>query len=176
MELFGGAVGQEHGAYVEVIAFGGEQTVGSFAGLNRNHSPRRMTSSQPPQALNVSLWLVQALLALLFVGTGLFKLLTPIPKLAALWPWAGEQPGLVPLTAAADLLGGLGLVVPALARIRPQQLTRLAALGGAALQLAAIGFHFSRGEQANTPFNFGLLALALFVWWGRGKAPLWVRP
>ncbi|RTQ45390.1 DoxX family protein [Hymenobacter gummosus] len=131
-----------------------------------------MTSPQPTRTLNVLLWLVQTLLALLFVGTGLFKLFTPIRELAALWPWAGEQPGLVPLTAAADLLGGLGLVGPALLRIRPQPLTRLAALGCAALQAAAITFHLMRGEQTNTPFNFALLALVLFVFWGRGKAPL----
>ncbi|MBX0290525.1 DoxX family protein [Hymenobacter sp. HSC-4F20] len=131
-----------------------------------------MTSSQPARWLHVSLWLVQALLSLLFIGTGIFKLFTPISTLATMWPWAGEQPGLVPVTAVADLLGGLGLAGPALARMRPQQLTRLAALGCALLQLCAIAFHFARGEQANTPFNFVLLVLAVFVWWGRGKAPI----
>jgi hypothetical protein len=135
-----------------------------------------MTSPPTPsRAIRVALWLIQGLLALLFVGTGVFKLVTPIPTLASRWPWAGEQPGLVPLTATADLLGGLGLIVPALTRIRPQPLTRLAALGCAALQGGALAFHFWRGEQANTPFNFGLLALALFVWWGRGKAPIRAR-
>jgi DoxX-like family len=130
-----------------------------------------MTSSQPSRLLNVFLWLVQVLLALLFIGTGLFKLFTPV---AGMWPWASEYPLLVRLTGFVDLAGGLGLVGPALTRIRPE-LTRLAALGVAALQLCAIGFHFWRGEQANTPFNFGLLALALFVWWGRGKAPIRAR-
>lgn len=133
-----------------------------------------MTSSQPAKLLNVSLWLAQALQALLYVGTGIFKLVTPIPELAALWPWAGEQPHLVPVTAVADLLGGLGLLLPALLRLRPG-LTRLAALGCAVLQVAAISFHFWRGEQANTPFNFVLLALAVFVFWGREKAPVRAR-
>jgi hypothetical protein len=36
----------------------------------------------------------------------------------------------------------------------------------------AIVFHFTRGEGANTPFNFVLAALALFVAWGRrSRAP-----
>ena len=49
----------------------------------------------------------------------------------------------------------------------------LAAVGCAALQGSAIVFHLSRGEAANTPFNFFLGALALFVAWGRRyKAPL----
>jgi len=51
----------------------------------------------------------------------------------------------------------------------------LAALGCAALQLCAIVFHFSRGEGANTPFNFLLVALSLFVFWGRRKAPVLSR-
>jgi hypothetical protein len=33
---------------------------------------------------------------------------------------------------------------------------------------SAIVFHVLRGEGANTPFNFLLVALALFVAWGRG--------
>jgi hypothetical protein len=125
----------------------------------------------PSKALQITLWLVQSLLVLLLIGTGLFKLLTPIADLKALWPWTGEHPGLVRLTGVLDALGGLGLVLPGLLR-RPG-LARLAALGVALLMVGAIAFHFSRGEAANTPFNFVVLGLALFVWWGRGRpAPL----
>lgn len=98
--------------------------------------------------------------------------MTPIATLAALWPWAGDHPGLVRGTGVIDLVGGLGLVLPALTRIRPG-LTVLAAAGLAALQVGAIVFHVARGEVANTPVNFVLLALALFVFWGRRtKAPI----
>ena len=38
------------------------------------------------------------------------------------------------------------------------------------LQIGAIGFHLKRGEATNTPFNFFLVALALFVVWGRRRA------
>jgi hypothetical protein len=48
----------------------------------------------------------------------------------------------------------------------------LAALGCAALQVSAILFHVSRGEAADTPFNFVLLSLSLFVAWGRRKRPI----
>jgi hypothetical protein len=65
--------------------------------------------------------------------------------------------------------------LPALTRIRPG-VTVFAALGCAALQVCAIVFHFSRGEAANTPFNFLLVALATFVAWGRRyRAPLQAR-
>lgn len=117
--------------------------------------------------LHTSLWVVQALLALLFIGSGVFKLITPVPSLAQMWSWAGEHPNLLRFTAIFDIAGGIGIVLPALTRIRPG-LTVVAALGCAALMLAAIGFHFSRGEAANTPVNFVVLALTLFVLWGRG--------
>lgn len=122
--------------------------------------------SNPSKPLHITLWIAQAVLALVFIGTGVFKLITPIATLAGLWPWAKEYPTLVRLTGLIDLSGGVGIVLPALTRIRPQ-LTPLAALGCAALMAGAIVFHLSRGEGANTPFNVFMLALALFVWWGR---------
>lgn len=124
-------------------------------------------------AVGIGLWIVQSLLALTFVGAGIWKVATPIPRLAAMIPWAGQvSPGLLYATAAFDVLGGLGVLLPSATRIKPG-LAVLAALGCVALQASAIVFHFSRGEAANTPFNFLLVALALFVAWGRrSKAPI----
>ncbi len=127
-------------------------------------------NKQPSKGLSISLWLVQGLLALTFAGTGIWKLATPIPQLAAMIPWAGQvSPALLYATAAFDLLGGIGVLLPSVTRIKPG-LTALAALGCAALQAAAVVFHLSRGEAANTPFNLLLIALALFVAWGRKPA------
>lgn len=133
----------------------------------------RHQATQPSKGLDIGLWFVQGLLALTFVGTGIWKLATPIPQLAAMIPWAGQvSPGLLYATAVFDGLGGLGVLLPSVTRIKPG-LTVLAALGCAALQASAIVFHLSRREAANTPFNFLLVALALFVAWGRrSKAPI----
>jgi len=61
-------------------------------------------------------------------------------------------------------------------RIMPR-LTVIAAMAATVLQLLAIAFHFSRGEGALTPLNFILLALILFILWGRSKkAPIAPRP
>ncbi|APR78813.1 putative integral membrane protein [Minicystis rosea] len=127
----------------------------------------------PSKALSIGLWVAQALLGILFIGTAFWKLLTPIPKLAAMIPWAGQVPeAFLQATAVIDLCGGIGIVLPSLTRIKPG-LVVPAALGCAALQVSAIVFHVSRGEAASTPFNAFLVALACFVFWGRRyRAPI----
>jgi len=138
------------------------------------NSPTTSTARvQPSPALRVGLWIVQALLGALFAATGLWKLLTPITQLAAMIPWAGQvSTSFLVTIAVVDLLGGIGIVLPSLVRIKPG-LTVLAALGCALLQICAIVFHVSRGEVANTPFNFVLVGLSLFVAWGRQyKVPI----
>jgi hypothetical protein len=131
------------------------------------------STHQPSKGLNLVLWVVQGLLALTFAGAGIWKVATPIPELAAEMPWMGEvSPTFLYGTALFDTLGGVGVLLPSLTRIRPG-LAVLAALGCAALQVSAIVFHVARGEAANTPFNFVLVALSLFVAWGRhSKAPI----
>jgi len=125
------------------------------------------------RGLNVALWIAQWFLAVTFVGTAIWKLVTPIPELAAAMPWMGEvEPSFLYATAAADLIVGLGVVLPALTRFMPGLVVGFAC-AGAALMLAAIVFHLTRDEGASTPFNVLLLALALFVAWGRrAKAPI----
>ena len=122
-------------------------------------------------SVGIGLWIVQGFLALTFVGGGIWKIATPIPRLAAMIPWAGQvPPGLLYTTAVFDILGGLGVLLPSATRIKPG-LAVAAALGCTALQVSAIVFHISRGEAANTPFNFLLVALSLFVAWGRRRHP-----
>lgn len=129
-------------------------------------------SERASKGLNLGLWSVQSLLSLLFVGTAVWKVATPLPELAGMIPWAGEvRPAFLYFTAAADLAGGLGILLPSLTRIKPG-LTVAAAVGCAALQVSAIIFHLSRGEAANTPFNFLLVALSVFVAWGRLRVPV----
>jgi hypothetical protein len=64
--------------------------------------------------------------------------------------------------------GGLGILLPALTRIRPQ-LTGWAARGRVLLQILAIVFHVWRGEMMATPLNFVLPALCAFILWGRTR-------
>ncbi|WP_257168924.1 DoxX family protein [Bradyrhizobium sp. SRS-191] len=128
---------------------------------------------QPSLALRIGLWTAQVLVFALFTFSGVMKTFTPIPELAQMMPWAGEYSvGFVRTIGLIDLAGGIGILLPSLTRIMPR-LTVLAALGCATLQVFALVFHLSRGEGAVTPLNIVLLALSLFVLWGRnGKAPI----
>ncbi|MBR1089883.1 DoxX family protein [Bradyrhizobium manausense] len=130
-------------------------------------------TATPGLALRIGLWAAQILIAIAFVGAGLVKLTTPIPQLAAMMPWAGQySETFVRSIALVDLAGGIGILLPALTRVLPR-LTVLAALGCSVLQLIALVFHLSRGEAEVTPLNVVLLALSLFVLWGRNsKAPI----
>ena len=131
--------------------------------------PRSTVPASTSKPLRIALWIAQGLVTVVFCMSGVTKLATPIPDLAAMMPWTGEvSSGFVRFIGLVDLAGGIGILFPALTRIQPR-LTVLAALGCVVLQVLAFGFHASRGEFAVLPMNVVLLALSAFVLWGRGK-------
>lgn len=132
------------------------------------HSPAAAVPSKKP--LRIALTVVQGLLAVAFGMAGATKLGTPISELAKGMPWVTDAPAaLVRFVAVAEIAGALGLVLPALTRVRPK-LTALAGAGLATVMLLALALHVSRGELAMIPVNLTLGALAAFVAWGRGVA------
>jgi len=70
--------------------------------------------------LNLLLWLVQLTAAVFFLFAAYAKLAQPIEESVNMMPWLAERPGLAKLTGIFDLLGGLGLILPALLRIQPK--------------------------------------------------------
>ena len=117
---------------------------------------------------NILLWLAQLIVAAMFFFGFYAKVLQPVEEAAKMLPWVMEQPSLASFTGIVDLLGALGLILPALLRIQPK-LTIYAAYGGMLLMIAAIIFHVSRGETEAIGFNFFLMALLGFIIWGRTK-------
>ncbi|CAI8396495.1 MAG: Uncharacterised protein [Cryomorphaceae bacterium] len=78
--------------------------------------------------------------------------------------------GMVRFIGISEVLGGLGLILPSLSRIKPI-LTPIAALGLATVMILAMVYHLSVGEPI-VP-NIVLLAIAAFIAWGRmAKAPI----
>lgn len=123
--------------------------------------------------MNIGLWIAQGLLALMFIMAGLMKASQPVEALAASLPWVTSTPlGLVRFIGVSEILGGVGLLLPALLRIKPF-LTVWAALGLLTVMVLAAGFHASRGEFSAIGMNVILMGLAAFVAWGRSKkAPI----
>ena len=128
---------------------------------------------KPSKALHVGLWIVQCLLGAMFLAVGTMKATQPIANLANALGWPAEVPAaLVRLIGVAELLGGLGLILPAATRIMPM-LTPLAGAGLATAMLFATIFHISHGEFRALAAPIVLGCLAAFVAWGRAvKAPI----
>jgi uncharacterized membrane protein len=121
------------------------------------------------KALRISLWAAQVLLAASLTWSGSLKLFQPAEKLSAMWPWAGEVPQvLVKLTGVIDILGAIGLTLPALLRVKPK-LTPVAAVGVIVLMICAGVFHIVRGETSQIGVNVVFAAIAGFIAWGRWK-------
>ncbi len=116
--------------------------------------------------MNIVLWVVQILLAVLFFMAGVVHgFQQERAKAQFKWP-ADVAPGLLTFIGICEILGAVGLILPTLTGFLPW-LTPLAALGLAVLMLLAIGFHATRREYPNIVFNLILLALAAFVAYGR---------
>ncbi|WP_339810764.1 DoxX family protein [uncultured Imperialibacter sp.] len=131
------------------------------------------TEQKQSKVLHIILWVVQVVLALAFGMAGFMKLTAPIPDLAAQMVWPGDIPAaLVRFIGASELAAALGLILPALTRIKPI-LTAYAGWGLVIVMLLAALFHSSRGEYSGIAFNLVFMALAFFVGWGRSKkAPI----
>lgn len=89
--------------------------------------------------MNIALWIIQVLLALLFLFAGGTKLYFSPEVLAAMGPPNQvHMPGLfLKFIGVCEVLGGLGLVLPGLFKIRPQ-LTSLAAAGLLIIMIGAV--------------------------------------
>lgn len=116
--------------------------------------------------MNIALWIVQILLGLMFLMAGSMKAFA-YEKVKASMPWVKDSSkGLVTFIGVAELLGGLGLILPYATKIDPI-LTSAAALGLALVMILAAGFHAKRKENQSVGMNIILLALALLVAVGR---------
>ncbi len=132
-----------------------------------------MATLKKDKVIHISLWVAQVLLGSMFIMFGAMKALQPIDHLSPMMPWVNDAPSaLVRFIGISEVLGGIGLLLPALLRIKPI-LTPFAALGLALIQVLAAIFHISRGETSLIGMNFVLLSIALFIVWGRmKKAPI----
>jgi uncharacterized membrane protein YphA (DoxX/SURF4 family) len=118
--------------------------------------------------MNLALWIVAIVLAVVFTGSGLLKQLVPKDKLVTAGQgWAQDYSQTnIRLIGLAEILGAIGLVLPAVVHIAPI-LVPLAAVGLVLVMLGAAVVHARRNEPMNVAVNLVLIALAIFVAWGR---------
>jgi hypothetical protein len=116
-------------------------------------------------AMHTALWIASGLLAFAMLGAGAMKLVTPRVKLSEKFKWAATwSDGNVKLLGLAEVLGGIGLIVPWITGILPI-LTPIAALCIVVLMIGAVKTHLDFKEPAAAP---GILALlGVFIALGR---------
>lgn len=116
--------------------------------------------------MNILLWILQIVLGIYFVATGVIHFALP-PGLPEQMAWMYELDSTLHLVSGtAEILGGLGLILPAATRIMPI-LTSLAAAGLVAVMVAAAIWHFGRGELVNIAMNLVLASVLTFVGYRR---------
>jgi DoxX-like family len=124
-----------------------------------------MDIARGSSTMNVALWIVQGLLAALFLFAGGAKLVLPLDQMAgpvALPGW------FLRFLGVAEVLGALGLVLPRLLRIRPG-LTPLAAAGLVIIMIGATVVTLVGGMVAVALMNVVVALLAAFVAYGRWR-------
>ncbi len=116
-----------------------------------------------------TLWILQVLLALLFLFAGIVKLAMPLEQLVR---QTGLPGALLQFVAVCECLGSLGLILPGLLRIRPG-LTTLAAAGLVIIMVGATVLTIKSQGLLPALFPLVTLLLAAIVAYGRWRvAPL----
>ena len=117
--------------------------------------------------MNIALWIIQALLALLFLFAGGTKLIMPMEEMTK--QMMVPLPGLfLRFIGACEVLGGLGLVLPWLLRIRPR-LTPLAAAGLVIIMIGATTVTLMTGDIAMALVSLVVGLLCVCVAYGRWR-------
>jgi DoxX-like family len=113
--------------------------------------------------LNYALWVVQGLLAALFLFAGVTKLVLPLEAMTGEIP----LPGLfVRFIGVAEALGAIGLILPGLLRIRPA-LTPMAAVGLVIIMIGATVLTLASGGVAAALMPLVVGLLLAFIAYGR---------
>jgi uncharacterized membrane protein YphA (DoxX/SURF4 family) len=123
--------------------------------------------------MNVVLWVLQWLLAVAFLLSGLLKLTQSKDAIGKRLAWVEDvSPPMIKLIGFLEVLASVGLILPGLLHIAPV-LTPLAAGGLVVIMIGAVVTHARRNERSAIAVNIVLMVLAAVVVWGRlGPSPL----
>ena len=119
--------------------------------------------------MNITLWILQVLLALAFLAHGVM-FLAPPPEIAVQMN-AMLPRGFQLFLGVAEVLAAVGLTLPGLTRILPG-LVPAAAVGVMVVMVSATVLHLWRDELSSAATTFVLLLIAAFVAHGRWRQPI----
>ena len=119
--------------------------------------------TQPSKKTNISLWIVQGLLSALFLFAGTMKFIMPVAVMTKGTTFTGD---FIHFIGTAEVLGGLGLILPALTRVH-RELVTFAAAGLLIIMVGATSVTIMGPDssQAILPLIVGILCA--LVLWGR---------
>lgn len=114
--------------------------------------------------MTIAMWIVNIVLGLMFLLAGSMKTLTPVSSLREKgMAWTDDfQPPAVKLIAVAEVIGGLGLILPVVTGILPI-LAPIAATCLAILMAGAVIVHLRRKESATPSAVLLVLSVASAV-------------
>jgi uncharacterized membrane protein len=122
-----------------------------------------VAASQKDARQDRLVWIAQVVLFLAFLTAGIMKLVLGMEELTRILTWPGALPEwFVRTIGVAEVLGAIGVLVPALTGIKPW-LTALAAFGLMVLMICALGFHIMLFQGAMLLPSLVLGILAAFV-------------
>ena len=116
---------------------------------------KSISTNRPGRKLNVLLWVLQVLLAMLFMFAGVMKFIVPVAEMTKQISLPGW---FLHFIGVAEILGAIGLVLPGVLRIRAG-LTQLAAVGLVVIMIGAtaLNLHIGQRGAALTTVVIGLL-------------------
>lgn len=118
--------------------------------------------------MNKGLWIAQILMGIFFIYVGVLHFIVP-EGLPDAFSWMYDLSDTLHwISGTAEILGGLGLILPAVTGIMPQ-LVPLAAEGLIVVMIGAIIYHLARGEFQNVVSNLLWIGIGAFIAWGRTK-------
>jgi uncharacterized membrane protein YphA (DoxX/SURF4 family) len=121
--------------------------------------------------MNTTIWIIQSLMAVLFVFHGIAMFNPPPQVQESVVRKMGYSLPFLKIIGTLEVLGGLGLILPAWTRVMPI-LSPLAALGLVVIMIGVVVSHARQGESKQTVATSVVTLLVAFVAIGR----FWINP
>ena len=119
------------------------------------------------ETLNTALWIVQGILAVIFLLMGVMQVVRTKEQLAEQMDWVTDFSARdIRSIGILEIVGAVGLVLPGLLGILPW-LTKYMAIGLGLLMIGAFVTHLRRKEWVMAVVTAVLALLCVFIWYGR---------